>query len=462
MIFRSCIVGSHWDNWCYFYEGKYFLYYLITEKGVGEGFGVAISEDGVHWEDLGWAIRASDECEIDSNTWENAMVFYLGTGYVWKLSDFEETGRFICNYSEMRRDESGKLTQNILFAWSTDLIHWNKYGDEYMFKVDERFYEKYGRWDTISTIPRKDGGYYGTWTATPKGSTELNRGIGFGYSEDGLRWKAFKPEQVVPEADESGGFIKFGEKIYAMFGKSGEMVAYSADNIYGPYRKANKNSVLLHGGHSYYSRFFMVSNEVLVNHQSFSGKGHIKSKDPFTYVAPFKKAVVDKEGVLRLKYWRGNEALKGKPCNTVLRTDNALMFYVTDKLDFAKGFVAEGNIIFPDKEENEAVVLYLDVENKKYFIKIFSEGVVEFYTVLSSMNKEEEKISYHVNREFSLPKKAHFRLLSRLGLLEFYLKDHLIECWTMRCPDAKNVRLGMIHSPKKNSISDLKVWEMSL
>ena len=60
MIFKSDNVKAHRDTWAYYHEGTYYLYYLITERSAGEGFGVATSEDGVHWHDHGWAIRESE------------------------------------------------------------------------------------------------------------------------------------------------------------------------------------------------------------------------------------------------------------------------------------------------------------------------------------------------------------------------------------------------------------------
>jgi hypothetical protein len=93
MIFRSDRAKAQWDTWAYSHQGTYYLYYLITEDSPGEGFGVATSMDGVHWYDQSWALRASEQ-----------MVRYLGTGAVWKSADFEETGRFICNYSEQGDD----------------------------------------------------------------------------------------------------------------------------------------------------------------------------------------------------------------------------------------------------------------------------------------------------------------------------------------------------------------------
>lgn len=41
MIFQ-CKDNITWDTWMYFYENKYYLYYLITNNSGGEGFGVAV------------------------------------------------------------------------------------------------------------------------------------------------------------------------------------------------------------------------------------------------------------------------------------------------------------------------------------------------------------------------------------------------------------------------------------
>ena len=248
MIFKSDIVEAQWDTWCYYYEGTYYLYYLITERSPGEGFGVATSKDGVHWEDHGWAIRESDK-----------NLQYLGTGAVWKAPDFEKTGRFICNYSEHRKEANGKITQNILFAWSTDLLHWNKFGDEYIFKVDDRFYDKYGRWDCIFPMLRTEGGYWGTWTATAHPENEIKGIVGIGYSEDGVTWTALKPPLVEPGVGESGAFYKFGDRIYAMFGAGGAMWGYVADKVTGPYIRVEKNALLLQRGHTYFSRYFPMN-----------------------------------------------------------------------------------------------------------------------------------------------------------------------------------------------------------
>lgn len=160
MIFQ-CKDNITWDTWMYFYENKYYLYYLITNNSGGEGFGVAVSDDGVHYTDCGQCIAASDK-----------MVIYLGTGAVWKSPAFEKDGTFICNYSEWREEEgTGKRYQNIFFATSKDLIHWEKAGEDLVFPVDENYYVRYeedgGRWDCIYPHRTKEG-YEGFFTAAPK------------------------------------------------------------------------------------------------------------------------------------------------------------------------------------------------------------------------------------------------------------------------------------------------------
>jgi len=81
MLFKSQITPKTWDTGLYYHDGIYYLYYLISEQHPGDGFGVATSPDGLHWEDHGWALRHSDK-----------MVRYMGgTGPVWKdLSTVDE------------------------------------------------------------------------------------------------------------------------------------------------------------------------------------------------------------------------------------------------------------------------------------------------------------------------------------------------------------------------------------
>ena len=445
MIFKSEVVSAQWDNWCYYHDGVHYLYYLITERSGGEGFGVATSRDGVHWDDHGWAIRASDK-----------MVEYLGTGAVWQSPDFARTGKFLCNYSEWRLEEAtGKKTQNILFAWSTDLIHWTKLGDEFMFRVDERYYDKYGRWDCIYPLPRAEGGYWGTWTATAKPDSPHQGTVGIGYSDDGLHWTALPAPEVTPGVGESGAFWRFGGKIHAMFGEGMGMWAYVADDVTGPYRRAAKNARLLAPGHTYFSRFFpLPDGTVLVNHQSASDWGW--------HIAPLKRAFVDAEGTLRLMYWPGNDALKAAPVAIAPHGSSNAATMLTAPADFLAGVIAEGTLHLPTSPDAPPTGLYLLLDNTRgYAIRVRHDGRTEFGPLDAfGGNWRAEQTA---DRERKVGPTAAFRLLVRRGMVEFYLDDELMECYRMTgAKGAEAVSIGALEGAGPPSVSDLHVWTMSL
>lgn len=47
------------------------------------------------------------------------------------------------------------------------------------------------------------------------------------------------------------------------------------------------------------------------------------------------------------------------------------------------------------------------------------------------------------------------------GMLEFYLDDQFIECYTMNVPQARHIRIGVLGSARR-SVRSLQVWQMSL
>jgi hypothetical protein len=415
VVFKSAIVSAHWDNWCYFHQGTHYLYYLITEHSGGEGFGVATSTDGVHWDDHGWAIRASDE-----------MVEFLGTGAVWPAHDHTESGRFLCNYSEWRRMPGEEhQTQNILFAWSTDLIHWEKLGDETMFRVDPRHYDRWGRWDCIYPLPREGGGWWGTWTATSLPESPHPGTVGVGVSDDGLHWTALPAPVVTPGVGESGAFWRFGDRVHAMFGADMGMWSYVADEPTGPYTRSARNPRLLSPGHTYFSRFYpLPDGMVLVNHQSSSDWGW--------HIAPLKQAEVDCEGTLRLKWWEGNEALKGAEVAP------------GEAADFLRGLVLEGTLALP------ATVRVLPEERPAHVVHVSPGGRAAF-------GPEGAEATLEADRELARAAEAAVRLLVRRGMLELYVDDYLMECYHLAgSGGATRVRAEV------EGGADWRAWEMTL
>lgn len=437
MIFKSELVEAQWDTWCYFHEGTYYLYYLITEDSPGGGFGVATSADGVNWTDHGYAIRPSEKMEN-----------FLGTGSVWP--DPKNKGRFLCNYSEWHMDESGKRRQCILFAWSDDLIHWNKFEDEHIFWIDEKYYERYGRWDCIFAVPRPQGGYYGTWTATPAGSDNLKGGIGFGVSDDGLKWEALPPAKVVPDADESGATINIDGKIYTMFGvfvqkdRAG-MHAYVADSFEGPYRLAKKSSWLLQMDHAYFSRYFETPDGVLVNHHVMDGRKNDKNR-AITYLAPFKKLSIDAEGIQRWMWWPGNDKLKNQSISP------------EQPGDFQRGVVIEGTLE-PIKNK-EYAELSLDIDGDCFAVRLTIDGKIE---VLRNDPKAKTQVQLQsINRDMEQTSQSNFRLLARRGMIEFYLDDYFMTCCKLDCPEAQNIRCSFHENTSASSGEILQTWQMKL
>jgi hypothetical protein len=436
VIFRSETVSAQWDTWCYFHKGTYYLYYLITEHSCGEGFGVAASDDGVHWLDHGWAISASDQ-----------MVHFLGTGSVWP--DPCKASSFLCNYSEHRLDEQGKQRQCILFAGSDDLIHWTKLGDEHICWIDERYYERYGRWDCIYAIPQPDGSIFGTWTATPKGRKDQNGGIGFGVSSDGIHWQALLPADIYPDADESGAMIEIDGRVHAMFGHFGKqlpagMHAYVADSPRGPFRLGQKNSQLLKAWHTYFSRFFTTPEGILVNHHSMDGKRNEYDR-LITYLAPFKKLSIDDEGVQRWVWWTGNEDLKGPELQ------------LGEEGDFQAGIVLEGSLRLTDQDHFE---LCFDVDSSLYVIHVFDKGIIEFLKFDSEQNSWSSLMK--ADRQLPSIEDYTFRILARRGMAEVYLNDHFMECCILGCPDARIIRYTDPGQETDNLRSCTRMWRMSL
>ena len=158
MIYKPKKVFSMWDVWAFWHEGTYYLYHLgmgpTPRQGWhGQGVAMATSPDGVHWNELGLVIPKDDGATG------------LGSGAVWKAADFDQTGRFLMNYSTW--SEWYIESQAIRFAESTDLIHWTKLGEGHEFSSDPRWYKTYpehedARWDCIYAIPRPGGGLYTT------------------------------------------------------------------------------------------------------------------------------------------------------------------------------------------------------------------------------------------------------------------------------------------------------------
>lgn len=401
MIFKSDAFSATWDTWMYCEHDKYYLYYLITEHSPGEGFGVAVSEDGVHFRDLGKAIWASEQ-----------MVFYLGTGSVWKSVDFASSGLYCCNYSEWRRCGED-MQQCIFFALSKDLIHWDKCSALPPFTVDDAHYRRLAgagaRWDCIFPLAREEGGYYGYWTAGPN----CGAGVGFGSSDDGLHWQAAAPPviELGPFAGEreieAGAVCRHNGKVYLMAGCYGHALGvgiYMADAPEGPFRPM-KNSFGLFSNrknmHAYFPRFFYHQDELLANFHVLLRESNDNMR-PITYLSPIKKVVFSADGTLRLYWWKQNQLL-----------------YKQTLQKLCDACIVEGTL---NTLSGEPLVLSLK-NGSQLELRLDGAGALSY----SCNGMLEEQYA----RDMTLDETARVRLLIRGTLTELYADDYFMSCYTL-------------------------------
>jgi len=428
---RSKRTGNMWDTWLYFHEGTYYLYYLAKAGSQWDNISMASSPDGVHWKEIGQILS------------KGKGVTWMGTGSTWKSPNYEKDGKFFMNFSEWRGPR-----QTIFFAESRDLVHWIRLGDEYEFRQDERWYQTNGRWDCIWTMRRPGGGLYGYWTATPRGET--GGCFGFGETNDGVHWQALAPPKVEGvRKGEVGAMEKIGDKYYMMFGAHGKMMTLIADKPEGPFHKAEKNLYFL-AGHTYFSRFFTAPDgDVLVNHHSIARDGQV-------YFAPLKHAVVDREGTFRLGWWEGNEKMKHERIKVNVPTaGNGSIMLLDNTFDVGLGLILEGELMLPESDGSPLRGLYIGCgEESGAAILVGAKGIAELGPMKA--DGSDFKAEKKVDRETTYGKPAKFRLLLKYSLLEFYLDDILIECFSL--PGNATGRIGLIPGDDLSSVQNLEAW----
>ena len=411
--------GNMWDTWLYLHEGTYHLYYLANRGPSWDNISAARSPDGVHWEELGPVLRKREGVE------------WMGTGSTWAVPSPTKGGRFVMNFSEWRGPR-----QTIYFAESSDLTRWRRLPDDCEFVQDARWYKEDGRWDCIYTIPRAEGGLHGFWTADPL----HGHGVGFGWSPDGVTWEALEPPPFAEGSPhgEAGAVERIGERYYLMLGANGGMRTLVADAPQGPFAPARRNFDLLAGQsamHTYFARFFRTPGEVLVNH-------HSRMRDGQVYFAPLKRAVVDEQGTLRLGWWEGNNKLKRDA--VLIDAPSA------EPLDAAAGFIVEGRLAWPTTGTPTGLSLGMR-SGACVQILVDSEGITRIGpsdAAAGAMTVEEV-----IDREIDFPAQCPFRLLVKHALVEFYLDDVLIQCYSM--PARCDGRLAVV-----GAVDRLRAWQL--
>jgi len=427
--------GNMWDVWLYYHDGTYYLYTLCNDgkRWQCDNFTMARSSDGVNWTELGPVLTKDEGVE------------WMGTGSTWRNPVPGAEPPFQLNYSFWIGER-----QTIFFAQSDDLVHWIKCGKSSEFVQDERWYERNGRWDSIWTIERPGGGLYGYWTATPK--KETGGQFGFGESLDGINWKALEPPKVVGVGiGEFGAVEKVGERYVALFGTNSHMVTLAANKPQGPFAVLTRNQVVL-GGHTYYARFFQSPSGLLVCHHSIARDGEV-------YFGQLKGTDFDADGVLRLTWWPGNDALKHRQVQVVLPAGReGPIRMLGRKLDARTGFVLEGSLKLPEPLGAPCGLYIEHIKGLGTAILFNSNGRAELGPIRADGTGF--KPDKNVDREMKFGAPARFKLLLKGPLLEIYLDDFVIECYSLPAPATGHI--GLISGSKRSAISALKAWQTSL
>lgn len=423
---RSRKTGRMWDTWVFLDKDTWYLFYLAKAGRNWDNFSLATSPDGVHWSERGRLLTKRPD-----TTW-------MGTGSTWRSPNFAEDGKYQLNFSEWRGPR-----QTIFFAESRDLLNWTRLGDDRAFVQDERWYERNGRWDCIWTIPRPEGGLYGYWTATPKKQTGGR--FGFGRSADGVHWQALPPPKVRGVGGgEVGAIARIGDRYYMMFGHFPTMRTLVADRPEGPFRLAAGNPVLL-DKHTYFSRFVHSPDGLLVCHHSIS-------RNRGVFFAPLKAALVDDEGTLRLGWWKGNEKMKHRAVEVVGPGEDKTIAVLGNTFKVAEGLIFEGTMLLPEAHGGRRGLYVECVGGGGAAILFDAAGKAEIGPIRPDGTgfKGEEK----VNRQMAFARPARFRLLVKHSLIECYLDDVLVECYSL--PRGASGRIGLIGGAK--AFAELRAW----
>ena len=135
------------------------------------------------------------------------------------------------------------------------------------------------------------------------------------------------------------------------------MIQLIADRPEGPFVAAGKNTAIIEGD-VHFARFFESPGGLLVVQHNMTKEKRVTGGWG-CYANPMKRAVVDNEGIMRLGYWEGNEAMKAeKVALKPWKTKNGLALQDVE-LDPMRGFILEGSIQMPQDGETELPGLYL-------------------------------------------------------------------------------------------------------
>lgn len=500
MIFKP-LNSSLWDTFILPYNDKYYLFYLQKRFEAWDGYGLAVSSDLIRWEDRGCIL------ETGSGT---------GTGMVYRSGM-----RWILNYCRF-----GEVS-GVYFAESDDLLKWRKLSDDHVLLPDSQWYDvktvesaTNARWGDMWVIPKDDGTFLGMLTATTKeGSLGANGAVGMASSMDGIQWEVEPPVSIPCGMAwaELGCYVNFGrnhyllvgsssmlgprfDPVYNTTGRAGGMYVMMSEGIRGPYRMIEEDPLLLgcrntdgiqvvNGGPYtpvYYARILRVGQQILLHHHWLPRENFIDA-----WLGTMKVLEEEKPGKLVLRWWTGNERLKGKeifnlsvekevltPFPQPVRTaewklksgfimgstgSTALAYFNTTDC-YTDGVVIETELVF---EGTGAGGIFFGIEghgsDKPYegvACLLNMKGLYEFGRVTSGICGPTFIPENHVKAQISSGQKIKLRILLRGEFIEVYADDFLVQCYGFTKVAVHNV--GVFVERGKIQLQGLQIYKFDL
>ncbi|HNC24160.1 MAG TPA: hypothetical protein PLU52_08140 [Opitutaceae bacterium] len=474
MVFRPA-QGSMWDPTILWHDGLYYAFMMYDTEGDDAYCLLATSPDGVHWTEQGKVISEHDRPD-------GASFFKC---FVAKVGD-----RFVMNHGVGRFEGKHQLPQDTMrFYESKDLRHWTYLATTH---PDPRWYLR-DRWDHMYMLPKEEGrpeaGLWGYVVSVPKEGVDLP---GMMQSSDGRTWEVLPPArtewgEVKPRNHfEYGGCERIGGKYYLLGGASGYnghkgYATYTliGDGPRGPFRPdaaafrlcGNTGEFL-----TWLASWVRARDGLLVANYSLLRHGQ-----PGPCLLPLRRPVIDADGHLRLGWWPGNEAIKGRSlpltAESVALTaagqaDGWAQVLLDVPNDRDRGLVLEGRITACAAATGAAPAAGVMIEEQpgKAMALLMSVGRAETREtwvgqLTTGADGRRNFVSEDVSGKGSAtvtgldPDRAHtFRLLCHWELFELYVDDLLVQTYTR---EPGSGRVGFAVRGAQIELSGLRAWEMS-
>lgn len=474
MIFKPW-TGAMWDPSILWHNGRYHAFMMYNkdgDNGLGAGHCLlATSADGVHWRDEG--------AVINEGVRPDGAAFFKC--FVAKCGD-----RFIMDHGVFRQQSQDVMR----FHQSQDLRYWDHIASS---EPDARFYSR-ERWDHMYILPKVDGrpeaGYWGYIVAVSK---EPNRLPAMMESRDGITWEALPPARTrwgaTPKKAylEYGGCERIGGKYYLIGGvheymgnKGYAMYTFVADHPRGPFRP-DAEAFRLCGNSGKFVAWLAAwargKDELLISNYA---SPHPHDRAP--WLLPLRKPVVDGDGHLRMAWWKGNEALKGRPLATGRKTvaldgrgkPGRYDVFCFAGIRSAAGIILEGSLracaaAGGDKEARPAVGFVIQGKAGQATAVLMGIGAPEEReTHIGTLSTGPDGTRTFVSEDVTgkgcatvtgvEDGRAHtFRLLRRAGLFELYIDDMLMQTYTC-APDSGPV--GLLVCNARAEFRNLRAWTL--